>query len=208
MMLSHSSKQPVSTLSAQARPGDVVFIRVPIKIFREVAAATMSWVNHVGVVVSVDGDEPLIAESTFPLSCVTPMSRFIERSESGRVAISRLPEPLTASQQSRLHAAAQARLGILYDTGFNLHSSRQFCSKFVREVLAEATGRQLGEVESFATLLNRNPRARLGFWKLWYFGHIPWERETVTPASLLRCAELELLFDGAVCPQGADALSV
>ncbi|MGC4061133.1 MAG: YebB family permuted papain-like enzyme [Aquabacterium sp.] len=184
------------SLSAQVQVGDVLFIHVPMKPFKEVAAATMSWVNHVGIVVATDGEQPLVAESTFPRSCFTPLSRFVARSEGRRVAVSRLHEPLTAAQQWQLYAAAHKRLGILYDTGFNLHSGRQFCSKFVREVLAEATGQEVGEIESFTTLLKRNPEARLGFWKVWYFGRIPWQRETVTPVSLLNSPALKPVFDG------------
>lgn len=210
MMLSDPSRMPMSALSAQLRIGDVIFIRVPIRPFKEIAAATLSWTNHVGVVVATDGAEPLIAESTFPLSCFTPLSRFVARSERRRVAVSRLHEPLTVLEQKQLHAAAHKRLGAVYDMGFNLHSSRQFCSKFVREVLAEATGQHVGEVESFATLLERNPQASLGFWRIWYFGRIPWQRETVTPASLLRSSALKPVFDGramSLAAQHAAAVS-
>ncbi|MGM1265691.1 YebB family permuted papain-like enzyme, partial [Escherichia coli] len=28
------------------------------------------------------------------------------------------------------------------------------------------------------------PNAKLTFWKFWFLGSIPWERKTVTPASL------------------------
>jgi hypothetical protein len=66
----------------------------------------------------------------------------------------------------------------------------------VREVLQEATGVELGEVENFTTLLDRNPEADQQFWKLWYFGQIPWQRETVTPASLLRDGRMRVVFDG------------
>lgn len=196
MMLTQACSMPMSTLSTQVQVGDVIFIRVPMRPFKEVADATLSWVNHVGIVVTVDGDEPLVAESTFPLSRFTPFSRFVLRSEGRRVAVSRLRDPLTTQQHWQLYQAAQKRLGVLYDTGFNLHSGRQFCSKFVREVLAEATGLHVGEIESFSTLLRRNPEARLGFWKVWYFGRIPWHRETVTPASLLDSPALKPVFDG------------
>jgi hypothetical protein len=54
----------------------------------------------------------------------------------------------------------------------------------------------LGEVEDFSTLLKRNPQADQQFWKMWYFGDIPWERKTVTPASLLNDAKLHVVFDG------------
>jgi hypothetical protein len=53
-------------------------------------------------------------------------------------------------------------------------------------------------VERFSTLLSRNPDEGLMFWQLWYFGRIPWDRQTVTPASLLECRHVEVLFDGRV----------
>jgi hypothetical protein len=86
---------------------------------------------------------------------------------------------------------------VFYDTGFDLHSRRQFCSRYVLEVLREGAGIDVGRVETFAELLHESPGADLGFWRAWYFGRIPWQRETVTPASLLRTPGLATVFDGA-----------
>ncbi len=183
--------------------GDLVFIRVPALPFRRVARATASWTNHVGVVIDVCEKEPTVAESRFPLSCTTPLSSFIGRSEAGRVAIARLKTPLTDLQKQRIRVAADGRLGIFYDSGFNLHSRRQFCSRYVREVVAEATGMSIGEVETFAALLAQQPTSALGFWRLWYFGRIPWNRETVSPANLLRSSELATVFDGVASTRGS-----
>lgn len=191
-----SAATSVRALAPTLFVGDVVFIRVAARPFREVAAATDSWTNHVGIVIDTAGDEPLVAESTFPLSRTTKLSKFAARSEGGRLAIARLRAPLTPEQQQQLVAAAERRTGIFYDTGFDLHSRRQFCSRYVREVIEEATGIRVGEVETFATLLTRRPQTDLGFWRAWYFGQIPWQRETVTPASLLRSSELVPVFDG------------
>lgn len=191
-------------LAHSLKVGDVVFIRVTAKPFREVAAATGSWTNHVGVVVDVDGDEPVIGEATFPLSRTTRLSRFVDRSDHGRVAVLRLKEPLTTEQEQRVREAALRRTGVFYDTGFDLHSKRQFCSRYVREVLSEATGVNVGEVETFATLLTRQPHADLSFWKVWYFGSIPWQRETVTPASLLQSSALQPVFDGVATTRSVD----
>jgi hypothetical protein len=121
--------------------------------------------------------EPLIAESTFPLSRTTRLSRFVARSEGARVSVARLASRPTGQQQRAIVEAARKRTGIFYDTGFNLRSRRQFCSRYVREVIFEATGTSLGEVETFATLLARQPDTDLGFWRLWCFGRIPWQRE-------------------------------
>lgn len=185
-----------SQLARQLQVGDIVFTRIPAYPFRQVAATTSSWTNHVGIVIETGGAEPMIGESKFPLSQATPLSRFVARSENGRVAVGRLDVALTTQQQKTLQTAAERRFGVFYDTGFNLHSGRQFCSRYVREVVQESTGIELGQVESFAQLLASNPDANVGFWRTWYFGNIPWQRQTVTPASLLRSQRLKPVFDG------------
>jgi hypothetical protein len=186
----------LAMLAPRLQVGDVVFIRIGFRPFAEVADATHTWTNHVGVVVGVSGAEPIVAESAFPLSRTTPLSRFVARSAGGRFAVTRLNDQPTPGQGQAIVSAARRRLGILYDTGFDLHSSRQFCSRFVREVLQEGTGRSIGDVETFADLLVRRPDAHLSFWRVWYFGRIPWQRETVTPASVLRSTQMHVLFDG------------
>lgn len=190
--------QPAAQLATQLAVGDLVFIRVPWRPFVEVATATGSWTNHVGVVVEGADGSLQVAESTLPWSRRSPLPRFVDRSEGGRVAVMRLATPLTPAQSRRVGQAADARMGVRYDTGFDLRSSGQFCSRFAREVLAEATGTELGEVETFAHLLQRRPDSPLGFWQLWYFGRIPWQRQTVTPASLLASPALVPVFDGRV----------
>lgn len=186
-----------SGLGRQLRVGDLVFIRVSALPFRKIAAATGSWTNHVGVVIEIDGAEPIVAESTFPFSRLSAFSRFVARSEGRRVAVARLKTPLTDLQRSRIYAAAKKRLGVWYDGGFDLHSNRQFCSRYAREVFRAGTGAEIGEVVTFAELLSRQPHSDLGFWRLWYFGRIPWNRETVSPGSLLASAHLDVIFDGA-----------
>ncbi|WP_240461999.1 YebB family permuted papain-like enzyme [Burkholderia sp. Nafp2/4-1b] len=182
-------------LPAELEIGDIVFIRVTVRRFLEVASTTRSWTNHVGIVVGERGGEPLIAESTFPLSRVKTMSRFLARSNRGACVIARLKQPLDAAQRRRLVDAAMRRIGVVYDTGFNLASRRQFCSRFVREVVRDATRIVLGDVETFDALLRRNPDHPLGFWKIWYFGRIPWQRRTVTPASVFESSALRVVMD-------------
>lgn len=186
----------IHDLGRQLEIGDVVFIRIPMLPFRKVADTTASWTNHVGIVVDISGNEPLIAESRVPFSGTMAWKRFVGRSDAGRIAVTRLKTHLGEEQCKHLRQAASRRYGILYDSGFNLHSRRQFCSRFVREVVDEATGVKLGEIETLSTLLARNPQADQKFWRVWYFGAIPWQRETVTPASLLRDASMVLYFNG------------
>jgi hypothetical protein len=183
-------------LGGRLKVGDVIFIRSDFLPFRKVADTTLSWTNHVGIVVDMKNGEPVVAESRVPLSGKTSWRRFVRRSAQGRVAVARLKEDAPGLARESLLHAAQKRYGILYDSGFNLHSRRQFCSRFVREVVEEAAGVRLGEVENFTHLLARNPQADQRFWRVWYFGSIPWQRETVTPASLLNDEQLQVVFDG------------
>jgi hypothetical protein len=189
-----------SALFAAVQVGDIVFTRIDVLPFREVAAATGTWTNHVGVVIGRDGPMPLVAESTFPRARITPMDDFVRRSQDGRVAVLRLSTALDAAAEARVKAAAERRLGVLYDTGFDLHSRRQFCSRFVHEVIEEAVGEPVGEVQTLAELFERNPQARLAFWRAWYLGSIPWSRQTITPASLLSNPRLRPVFDGRIAP--------
>ena len=60
----------------------------------------------------------------------------------------------------------------------------------------------MGEIETFGELLNSNPNAKLTFWKFWFLGSIPWERKTVTPASLWHHPGLVLIHAvGVETPQ-------
>lgn len=197
-------RTPLQDLQRVLRVGDLVFTRIPFGPFRQIADATGTWTNHVGVVVATGHGGALIAESRLPISCRTRFARFARRSAQGRIAVLRLHRSLSDGEVQRLQRAAARRLGRIYDTGFNLRSRRQFCSRFVREVFLEATDADLGEVVTFADLLAQRPGADLRLWKFWYFGRIPWQRLTVTPASLYRSPTLTLVFDGELVDEIAD----
>jgi hypothetical protein len=186
----------LARLAGSLQVGDIVFIRIGAYPFRKVADATGTWTNHVGIVLDVSGAEPEIGESRFPFSGRTTLRRFVARSAGGRVAVLRLPVPLSADQQAAIVAAAAQREHVFYDTGFDAHSQRQFCSRYVREVLQQGADVTVGRVETFQALLASAPDADVGFWRAWYFGSIPWQRETVTPASVLRTPGLQTIFDG------------
>ncbi|GCM41912.1 hypothetical protein BvCms726_01924 [Escherichia coli] len=109
---------------------------------------------------------------------------------------------LTEQQKQRIVEQVPSRLRKLYHTGFKYESSRQFCSKFVFDIYKEALCIPVGEIETFGELLNSNPNAKLTFWKFWFLGSIPWERKTVTPASLWHHPGLVLIHaEGVETPQ-------
>lgn len=169
---------------AKYETGDIVFTCIGAALFGQISAASRSWCNHVGIIIGHNGEDYLVAESRVPLSTVTTFSLFIQRSAEKRYAVRRLCNGLTVEQKLAIVEQVPARLNKFYHTGFKYESSRQFCSKFVFDIYKSALGISIGDVETFQQLLLSNPDAKLTFWKFWFMGAIPWERKTVTPASL------------------------
>ena len=165
----------------QLQDGDLIFIRISNPIFRRVAETTDSWETHVGILFAGTNGTWQVAESTFPFSRFSPLERFVARSEKGRFCVIRYRGGLAPEEKLDLRLSAGLRMGIRYDLGFNYDSPRLYCSKFVRQVYQEATGYEVGRLETFRELLADNPRAPLGFWRAWYFGFIPRDRRCVPP---------------------------
>jgi hypothetical protein len=167
-----------------------MFTRIDNFLYRRVANATGCWFNHVGVVVDDTPGAELVAESTVPFVKKTPLDKFIANSAGGTYAVRRLPRDLSPEERTAIQAAADRRLGLLYHLGFDFGSRRQFCSKFAHEVYREALGIGIGRVETFREVLAAQPKTSTCFWRLWFFGFIPWTRLTVTPASEFEDAQL------------------
>ncbi|WP_321856987.1 YiiX/YebB-like N1pC/P60 family cysteine hydrolase [Burkholderia cenocepacia] len=129
----------VRTLAAGAHVGDLVFIRVPVSASDAVAGVAGSpgtWANRFGIVVDTSGDEPLIAESTaFAWTKLTPLSRFVARTDGGRIALARRVAAASADAQRSVHTLAEQRIDALLGSRFNLRQRRGFCAQYVTDVL-------------------------------------------------------------------------
>lgn len=178
---------------AKYETGDIIFTCIGARLFGQISAASQCWCNHVGIIVGHNDDDYLVAESRVPISTVTTMSRFIQRSTDQHYAVRRLVGGLTTEQKLALVEKVPGRLHKFYHTGFKYDSARQFCSKFVFDIYKEALCIPVGEIETFENLLRSNPNAKLAFWKFWFLGSIPWDRKTVTPASLWHHPNLVLI---------------
>lgn len=177
--------------------GDLLFIEIDNFLYRRVAAVSRVWPSHVGIVQAVDSGEATIAESAFPRTRLTGLSRFLARSRQRRVCVRRLGDGLTLAQEAALRAAIETRLGAPYHAGFDYAGPKQFCSKFVYDVFREALGVEIGRRQTFADLLAENAEAPTLFWRIWFLGAIPWQRVTITPASQYRDAGLTTVHESA-----------
>lgn len=198
-MNNSSLDQLEQQVTAQLKQGDILFISIDAFLYKQVARGTGSWCSHVGFVVKERG-QWLVLESKVPKVAATPLREFLARTCNSEVALRRLRQPLTGSDIGRLKKAAAEREGGWYHLGFNYDSARQFCSKFVYQVFQQALGVELGEVQTLRQLLDQNPQASVGFWRVWYLGFIPWQRRTVTPASQLVDSQLDTILSTVAEP--------
>ena len=185
------------------REGDVIFSRIPNPLYRHVAAATGSTTSHVGILFRNPNGDWVVAESGVPLVRYVSLDNFIARSEDGWHVVRRLRMPPEPCHVQALRAECDRHMGTLYHTGFRYESRRMFCSKFVHEVFRCALGVEIGELQTFAQLLDQRPKTALTFWRFWFFGRIPWARVTVTPASQFESPRLETVWESRASAQHA-----
>ena len=176
-LLEHEVKSKISE-------GDIIFISIDSFLYRQVAKGTGSWTSHVGFIVR-ENDQWYVMESAVPTVTRCPLRKFLARTTDNEVSIMRVKGGLSQIQVEKLKKAATPRMGKYYHLGFKFDSKRQFCSKFVYLTFKEALGLEIGKVQTLEALLEENPQASVNFWRCWYFGMIPWQRKTITPASQL-----------------------
>lgn len=175
--------------------GDLVFLDIPVGLFRRVAAATGSWTSHVGIVFRDSRGHWVVDEGAIPLSTERPLCDFLKKSTKYRFEIRRLNRSLNAQEIAQMKVVANSHMGEIYDLGFNFDSNRMFCSKFVY-LIYQSISVDVGRLQTFRELFEENPKASLLFWKLWYFGRIPFDRRTVTPASQLQDLKFTTVMRG------------
>lgn len=190
-----SWEQACSTVESLLAEGDLIFLDIPNLLFRQVAAGTDSWTSHVGIAFKDENGDWIVAESTVPLSRKTPLCAFLSRSSKHIFEVKRLSRPLTTMEINVLRQTASSMMNRLYNLGFDFDSKQFFCSKFVY-LTFQSIGIEVGHLEEFRQLLEKNPDATLTFWKLWFIGSIPWNRRTVTPASQLNDSKLFTVLRG------------
>ena len=184
-------------VALEARPADLIFTAVDSYSFQKIAADTLTWTSHVGIIFNDEG-KWVVFESRIPRSVITPLCDFLDRFKSEMVEVKRYQEPLSRKNLKTLKIAATDRLGYFYHTGFDYdNDNRMFCSKYVYDIFEEV-GIQVGQIETLEELLGRNPDADLVFWTRWYLGSIPWDRRTVTPASQIKDSKFVTVFSNNI----------
>jgi len=186
---------------ASLREGDLVFLQIDKFLFREVAEASQSWTSHVGVAF-MEKNKWVVYESKIPVSTVTGLCEFLDRSKDGRYAVTRLKGGLSAEQTNAMRTKAKSLMGILYHQGFDFDGNRIFCSKF-SYLVYQSVGLEAGRLETFQQLFDAFPEGPakgplVEFWHRWFragLHHgVPFARRTVTPASQLNDERFDVIL--------------
>jgi hypothetical protein len=179
-----AKSESCATVESFLQEGDVFFNHVDLALFRKVEATQKHWATHIGIIVRDEEGLFYFAESTIPFSKKTPFCEFFDHDVRGQWSLKRFEKAWSQTEISQLRTAVEKRLGFPYDLGFN-YAARytKFCSKFVFEVVKEARGLDLGYFQTFRSMLAGLDASVLKFWNYWFFGKIPFERLTITPAS-------------------------
>ncbi len=152
----------LSTLSASAgsklsRPtpihydlqeGDIVFQGNAGPQSDAVRAATGSPFTHCGLVFK-QGDKFMVMEAIQPVQ-VTPLERFIERSQPGSFHAKRLKQPINHASLAKGRDWAAKQAGLPYDLHFRWDDQTLYCSEFVWKAYEKA-GVRLCEKRPFRT---------------------------------------------------------
>jgi sterol desaturase/sphingolipid hydroxylase (fatty acid hydroxylase superfamily) len=189
-----SWNEACSAAEATVAEGDLVFLDTPHFLFRAVAKSTNSWTSHVGIVFKNETGW-VVRESKVPLSGERPLCDYLKSSAEYKFEIRRFHRPLTPDEVATLRKISDGLFHKIYNFGFDFDSPRYFCSKFVY-VVYKSIGIEVGTLQTFNELFQVNPQTETSFWKFWFFGSIPWERRTVTPASQLNDSQFVTILSG------------
>jgi len=149
-----------SEVAAGAQTGDVLLIQSQSAQSPALREGTGSPWTHVGVVVQVPNQtEWFVAEASSGIE-VTPLARFLAKSQGGTFVLRRVKGGLTDAQKTTLVPALLAFGGKPYDIYFEWSDDAIYCSELVFKAFERALGLQIGAVQMFRDLRLDGPLVR------------------------------------------------
>ena len=169
--------------------GDVVFQSLPHEeLVDAIEGVTHSPYSHCGVVLRKD-NQWVVIESIMDVH-ETPLFQWMIRGRSGGIAAYRLD----AKFKSLLPEFAKnlvAYEGYPYDYDYEISDKAIYCSELPYKAFLKTTGEELGTLEKLGDL-DWKPYQQ--FIKAFQGNHVPLDRLMITPASLSKAKQLQLVF--------------
>lgn len=175
------------------RDGDIALQRSMSSQSAALRAATGSPYTHVGLVFQRDGAWQVL-EAVEPVRW-TAWSRWADRGEADHVVIMRVRDPDHHAPEttSAVRRAAEAFLGLPYDTLFAWSDDRIYCSELVYKAWDRGAGLQLGTLRPLSDFdLSAEPVQALIAHRV--RGDLDLSQPVVAPASLIADADLAVVY--------------
>jgi hypothetical protein len=175
------------------RTGDVVLQTSASPQSQALQLATDSPWTHTGLVFVRDGGV-VVVEAVEPVR-VVPLESWLDRGVDDRVVILRLGnlDPLDATGEARLWAAASQLVGRRYDPWFSWDDDRIYCSELVWKVYADALDLRLVEPRTLGSWNLSHPEVQALVSERYPSG-LPVDEPAVSPSQLLESRLLQVVY--------------
>lgn len=167
--------------------GDIIFHISNSSQSLAIQQATGLKYSHMGIVLFKNG-QPYVFEASKTVR-YTPLKNWISQGKGGEFVTKRLKKPLTESQIKQLYVMAKQYQGKSYDLTFEWSDDKMYCSELVWKMYQEATGLQLGKLETLGDFNLTTPLVRAKL-KERYGDNIPIKQQVISPVSIFNSSLL------------------
>lgn len=201
----------LTPIAAKDRPslktGDIVFQKTNTNASDAIMLASGTVYTHVGIVEVDDSGRELVIEAVGPVQ-VVPLADWIGKGEGDKVTVKRIKD-LDEDQAKQAIAHARLYLGLPYDHFFYESRDQIYCSELVYLAFKDGPGLTVGREEKVRELNIDTGSAQTLIRQRWKSHPLCKEKSAksfdacyrlileqtlVTPASIARDAQMELVF--------------
>ncbi len=178
-------------IGTELKNGDIIFQTSKSSQSKAIQLATGSQYSHMGIVYKNDG-KYFVYEAVQPVK-TTPLAQWINRGENDHFVVKRLKNAesiLTPEVLSEMKKAGEKYNGKNYDLYFEWSDDRIYCSELVWKIYYEATGIEIGKLETLADF-DLNQKIVKQKMKERYGNKIPLDEKVISPAAMFNSDKLE-----------------
>lgn len=179
----------------EPREGDLLFQSLPHSPLADaIEGVSQSPYSHCGIV-AFKANQWIVIEAIGPV-IETPLKDWVDRGREKDFAAYRLEASFTDHIPAILEKA-RTYLGRPYDIHYSFDDERIYCSELIQKSIKGVTKRVIGKNQRLGDL---NWKPHKDFIRA-IEGHVPLDREMITPQSLADAAELSKVFDTKPLPK-------
>lgn len=183
-------KVKAKTPSPTFQSGDIIFQTSNSSQSKAIQLATHSPYSHVGIIYEQKG-EFWVYEAVEPVK-LTTLKAWIKRGKKGKYVVKRLKNAATVLTQEvlkKMKTVGEKYMGKHYDLYFEWSDDKIYCSELVWKIYKEATGIELGELQTLESFDLTNDVVQKKLQERYKNG-IPLNEKVISPAAIFESSQL------------------